>query len=174
MALQPIPIAQTLETNQRLRQNGQKKVPVVKTPKSPEVKYRKQINALIRSLKNDVNTLIVPLLRQLEPEYVTDSVVISDDYADELQRAFLSLRRRYEGINRQAQIVSTEFVNGIDQKQRERFINAIDQAVGVDLNSIIARENLGPTLKASINENVNLITSIPEEYFKQIETAVCI
>lgn len=48
----------------------------------------------------------------------------------------------------------------------------MESATGVNLQSLVQNENLEDTLIVSTNENVNLIRSIPEEYFKKIEQAV--
>ncbi len=43
---------------------------------------------------------------------------------------------------------------------------------GVDLSRIIAQENLGPTLAASVAWNVDLIESIPTRYFAGLRNAI--
>ena len=138
----------------------------MKTPKNPEVKYRKQLDLLTKRLRKDVATQIVPLLRQLQPEYVNDA------YARTLEEAFNRLRRRYVDINENAQIVSNSFVTNTNDTNKRRFYSALEESVGVNLQSIIQNENLEDILVATTRENVALIRSIPEEYFKKIETIV--
>lgn len=138
----------------------------MKTPKNPEVKYRKQLNALTRRLRKDVGTQIVPLLRQLQSEYVNDA------YARTLEEAFNRLRRAYVDINYNAQIVANSFTTHTNDTNKRRFYSAIEKSVGVNLQSIIQNENLEDILVATTRENVGLIRSIPEEYFKKIETIV--
>lgn len=138
----------------------------MKTPKNPEVKYRKQLDILTKRLRKDVATQIVPLLRQLQPEYVNDA------YARTLEEAFNRLRRAYVDINQNAQIVANSFVTNTNDTNKRRFYSAIEESVGVNLQSIIQNENLEDILVATTRENVGLIRSIPEEYFKKIETIV--
>lgn len=143
----------------------------MKTPKSPEVRYRRQLDILTRKLRNDVNTNIVPLLRELQPEYVNDSS-FKDAYARTLEEAFNRLRRSYSDINQNAQIVANSFVTNSNQVNKQRFYSAMNEAVGVNLQSIVQNEDLEDILVATTRENVSLIRSIPEEYFKKIESIV--
>lgn len=138
----------------------------MKTPKSPEVRYRRRLDALTRKLRVDVNTYIIPLLRQLQPEYVNDA------YAATLEQAFDNLRKAYVDINENAKIVATDFADRTNNANKKRFYSAMESAVGVNLQNIVQNEGLDDILVATTRENVALIRSIPEEYFKKIETLV--
>lgn len=149
-----------------MRKEKKRRIRPVKSPKSPEVKYRKQLQLLTARLRRDVNNNIIPLLGQLEPEYVNDA------YARTLEDAFNRLRQNYSDINENARIISNSFVDGSNQTNKRRFYSAMNNAIGIDLQSVIANENLDDILVATTRENVALIRSIPEEYFKKIETIV--
>lgn len=138
----------------------------VRNPKGPEVKYRRWLQNLARKMKADVNDQILPLLKRLQPEYVNDS------YAQTLERAFENLRRNYIDIDRNAKIVANSFTNDMNATNKQRFYKAMENAVGVDLNSIVQGEGLEDIMYATTRENVALIKTIPEEYFKKIETLV--
>lgn len=149
-----------------MRTEKKKRANPVKTPKTPEVRYRRQLNALVRKLRSDVRTNIVPLLKELQPEYVTDA------YASTLEEAFNRLRRNYVDINENAKIVSASFVNNTNTVNKNRFYKSMENAVGIDLQSVVQNEGLEDILVATTRENVSLIRSIPEEYFKNIESIV--
>ena len=138
----------------------------MKAPKNPEVKYRAQLSGLTAKLRRQTNESIVPLLRQLQPEYVGDA------YARTLSEVFEKLRRSYVDINENAKIISASFVNNTNSVNKRQFYSAMENAVGINLQSIIQNENLDDILVATTSENVALIRSIPEEYFKKIETLV--
>lgn len=143
-----------------------RKMPGVKTPKAPEVRYRRRLDVLTRALVDSVNTYVVPQLKSLEPEYV------NDQYATELTNIFNDLRKRFADINEQAKIASDRFVMESNSANKQRFYKALDRVIGIDLASVIQNEDLQDILIATTRENVALIRSIPEEYFKQIETMV--
>jgi len=149
-----------------MRREKKKRITPVKTNKQAEVKYRRQLEILVKKLRSDVASQIVPLLKILESEYV------SDGYAQTLEEAFDNLRKSYIGIAANAKIAANTFTNDTDQANKKRFYKSIEKAVGVDLGSIVQSEDLTNVLVATTRENVNLIRSIPEEYFKNIESIV--
>lgn len=106
------------------------------------------------------------MLKQFESEYVNDA------YAKTLEQAFENLRKSYLDIGLKAKSVSNSFVTNSDNANKSRFYKAMENAVGVNLETIVQGEGLDDILVASTQENVALIRSIPEEYFKKIETLV--
>lgn len=138
----------------------------MRTPKSAEVKYRRSLLKLVNNLKNDIQTQIIPILNQFESEYVNDA------YAKTLEQAFENLRKAYVGIDNNAKIVANSFVSNTDNINKRRFYSAMQNAVGVDLQNVVQNEGLEDILIASTRENVSLIKSIPDEYFKKIESIV--
>lgn len=121
---------------------------------------------MVRNLRTQTATTIIPILKQFEVEYVNDA------YARSLEEAFANLRRAYNNIGNEAKIVANSFVTNTNEVNKKRFYKAMESATGVNLQSIVQNEDLEDILIASTNENVNLIRSIPEEYFKKIEQAV--
>lgn len=149
-----------------MKSENKKKALPVKSAKNPEVKYRKQLDVLVKRLRKDVATDIIPILRQFQSEYVNDA------YASVLEEAFNRLRRLYIDVNTNAQIIANSFVTNTNDVNKRRFYSAMERSVGINLQSIIQNENLEDVLVATTRENVGLIRSIPEEYFKKIETVV--
>lgn len=138
----------------------------MKTPKNPEVKYRNELNTLVSNIVGTVKSELVPTLVSLQPEYINDA------YAAQLEMIFDRMRQMYVGINTNARIVASEFVGNTDTVNRNRFYKSIEDAIGIDLGAAIQNEDLADILVSSTRENVALIRSIPEEYFKKIETIV--
>lgn len=166
MTLTPIPTKSNLELNRKNRAEKKKRVNPVRNPKGPEVKYRKWLQGLTRQLKKDTQEQILPLLKTLQAEYVNDA------YARTLEQAFENLRRNYQDIDRNAKIVANSFTEDMNQTNKKRFYKAMEGAVGIDLNNILQSEGLEDIMYATTRENVALIKTIPEEYFKRIETIV--
>lgn len=105
-------------------------------------------------------------MRQFEHEYINDA------YASVLEQAFDKLRLSYSNIASQAKIEANTFVEGSNSANKLRFYKSIENAVGVDLSTVVQNEGLQDILIATTRENVGLIKSIPDEYLKKIETAV--
>lgn len=165
-ALTPIPREINLEINRRNRAQKKKRANPVKTAKAPEVKYRRELDVLVKRLKQDVATSIVPALKLFESEYVNDA------YARTFQELFDNLKRFYNNIDPQAQTVANNFVTNSNQVNKARFYNSIERAIGINLSSVVQNEGLEDTLLATTQENVNLIKSIPQQYLKNIESIV--
>jgi len=60
----------------------------------------------------------------------------------------------------------------MNQDNKRKFYKSLEDSIGINLSSIARNENLTDLLVAKTQENVALIRSIPEEYFKKIETIV--
>ena len=114
-------------------------------------------------MRKDVREQIVPLLVKLKPQYTSDA------YAKTLQEAFEKLKAGYVGINTSAQFVASSFVDNTNEVNKSRFYNALGDAIGVNVQSVIQNEDIEDILIGVTNENVNLIRSIPEEYFKNMK-----
>jgi len=128
-------------------------------------------------------------LKQFEPEYVndvrcdnfSDAVTlfndwgwryITDAYATTLEQVFNNLRISYNNININARKVASEFVGQTDAVNKTRFYKSIENAIGINMQSIVQNEGLNDILIATTRENVNLITSISDQYLSKIETLV--
>ena len=138
----------------------------VRNPKGPEVKYRKWLQSIAKRLKTDINEQLIPVLKRLQPEYVNDA------YARTLEQVFENLRRNYIDIGRNAAIVSSGFTEDVNQVNKQRFYKAMENAVGINLSTVLQNEGLEDIMYATTRENVALIKTIPEEYFKRLETVV--
>lgn len=159
-----LPLAQQLQ-NQKKRAKTKRATPV-RTPKTPEVRYRKHLESLVRQLRRDINNNVIPVLRQFESEYVNDA------YAQTLEQVFNNLRLAYRDINVNARKVASEFVNQTNNVNKTRFYKSVENAIGINIQSIVQNEGLEDILVATTRENVNLISSISDQYLSKIETLV--
>ena len=97
---------------------------------------------------------------------------VADDYANPLILAFEGLRKKYNDVAKQAKVVASAFVGAVNSNNKRRFDTAMQNAVGIDISSIIQDEGIEDVLRTSIGENVSLIQSIPDKYLKDVETAI--
>jgi len=138
----------------------------VNEPKSQEVFYRKRLLSLTAALKTDIEKHLFPLLVSLEPQYIADS------HVSVINSALLALMSKYNQIDILAGVWASEFVSGVNRSNSDRFYKSVKGAIGIDLNDVVARENLGPILEASTIENVKLIKTIDQRYFSQLQSIV--
>jgi len=152
------------------RNNGKKGTVEIKqqpVAKIEAVQYFKQLNKLTTEMRKDIREQLMPLLKALENQYATDG------YADQITQMIARLSLKHSNtVNTQATQTAEQMVGSVSQKNKKGFDAAIKKSVGVDLSSILIDEGLSDFLEAQVNKNVSLIKSIPDEYFKSIETVV--
>jgi len=164
--LAPIPIKERLAQNKARRLKKEKVARGVILDRSVRAKYNKDLQEIANDLIKQTKEELTESIRRLEPEY------IQDNYAQTLGGILETLTNRWLNISRQAKLIAGEMVGGVNEKNRKRFYKALQNATGVSLNGIISEEGLQPLLTSSVNDNVSLIKSIPDEYFKKLNTIV--
>ena len=158
------------QLNQATRTRSIKPKPV-ELSKSTGVQYNAMLKKLVREIKQDVNQLL-PLLRDLAPEYQTDSVlVINDSYVTSITSALRQLVEKWTSpaFRDIATRLSTRFVRAADRVNAERFSKTM-RGVGIDIFG--DDTTLTDYIDVSIFDNTRLIMSIPEQYLTQVESIV--
>lgn len=140
----------------------------VKSQKGLERKYRRELNKLGRALIKSVNTELLPFLKAEQSTYVSDGISAS------LALIFEKLNSRFSGtaIAGFSQNVASTMVNTVGISNKNKFDKTVKAATGVDLGAVVTTEGLNEFVDLSINKNVSLIKSLPEEYLKQVEVIV--
>lgn len=115
-----------------------------------------------------VREQVLPFLNANKSTYTIDGI------GDQLGIIFSKLNQQFTGviIAGFAKNTATSMVEKTSKNNKDKFDKSIHRATGVDLGSVITAEGLEDFLSLSINKNVSLIKSLPEEYLKQVETIV--
>lgn len=158
---------QASQNKKQKRTNGTVAAPI-NNNKGDEAQYQRNLNVLGRELLKAVQQEVLPFLKANQESYVMDGL------SDDLRAIFEQLNRRFSGVVTAgfAQTVAGNMVNEIDEQNQQRFRSSVRGATGIDPSAIMQEEGLQDFVTASINRNVQLIKSLPEEYFKEIETIV--
>jgi uncharacterized protein with gpF-like domain len=137
------------------------------------IQYNAKLQRLAKQIKKDIDAELVPLVRLLAPEYVQDSalptgapVATSDAWSDIILAAVRFLRERWSSsrVNSGAERIASEFVQSA-LKKSERDLK---KSAGIDVFSGSAV--MQDYLKASAQQNTQLIKSIPADYLEEVET----
>lgn len=132
------------------------------------IQYNAKLQRLVRQIKRDIDRDIVPLVRSLASQYVQDAAVTEtrDAWSDIILKAMAFLRERWSSnrVNAGAQRIAGEFVQSA-LKKSERDIK---KSAGIDVFS--GSEVMQDYLRASAQQNVQLIKSIPSKYLEEVET----
>lgn len=135
----------------------------IKEPKAVEREYIKLLKQLTAELKRDVRENILPLLKDAK---------LTTDSTDDILIALANLSAKFANITSFANSTSNIIVDKIDKSNKQRFLNSVNQSIGVDLTDIIQEENLSDLVALQKSKNVSLIKSIPQEFIKDIEVIV--
>lgn len=132
------------------------------------IHYNAKLQRLAKQVKRDIDGELMPLIRRLAPEYTQDAVATSDAWSDLILNAmqFLFTKWRSESVNAGAQRIAGEFVQSA-LKKSERDMK---KSAGIDVFS--GSQQMQDYLKASTQQNVQLIKSIPSKYLEEVETLV--
>lgn len=166
MATTPLTTRQRVQQQRRKVESREVVVEVNQVRKTEARKYNVVLNKLINQMVRDVRNELIGPLKSLQPSYVADG------YASTLNQIMSALTRRWRDITPLANQIAGTFVNGVVNENRENFNKAIRKSIGVDLPRALAAEGLNDIIEAKTIENVNLIQSIPDQYFKSIVTIV--
>ena len=128
---------------------------------------------------------LFPLLQQLEPSYTNarpkDGAMRDAQLVDITSGAtYMAIERMIaqiakqtvDGLDAQAQAVAAEMVDGSNQQTTEQIQKSINTAYGIDITQILRAQNIQPTLTITRAINVNLIKTIPSQYFEKLNQVV--
>lgn len=139
-------------------------LPPTTPSKRAEVYYREALADFIRTMVNRITTA-------LSKKNLVDAIAISDDnYIDSLIEVLASIAG--ERIEEKATLLAIRFVNKVHYQNKVQFTRNFKNAFDVDLSSIIEKEVLGDTLSIAIQQNVDLITSIKNDFINDIGSNV--
>lgn len=133
-------------------------------PKKIEADYYRELKQISEAMKRVVLERLLPMLQAKESEYTADGVI------DDLMLIFEAIRN--SGSIKNAIQVASEMVRKVDDLNRERVVQQLNQRLGVDIPKMFGREGIEPIVKANIAKNATLIKSIPEEFVKNIESII--
>lgn len=140
----------------------------MKSLRGLERKYQRELAKLGKALTKAVRVELLPYLKAQQPGYVADSL------GADLATIFRKLNQQFTGTMAIsfAQTTATNMVEETGRKNKAKFDRSVKVATGVDLGSVVREEGLQDFIELSVNKNVSLIKSLPEEYLKSVETIV--
>lgn len=135
--------------------------------KLESVKYFRELNKLTKAMRLDIRKELLPLLKSLNSQYA------SDGYADQLSKVIKQLSMKYSNLTEIfAKGAAQKMVTTIATINQKVFLNQVNKKIGVNLEGVLVDEGMSDFLEAQVNKNISLIKSVPDEYFKAIETTV--
>lgn len=126
------------------------------------------MNVLGIALMKAINEEVLPVLKAQQSSYVLDGI------SDQLEVIFRRLNGRFTGVVTAgfAKATATQMVEKVGSANQRKFESSIRRTTGINPGELISAEGLEDFISGSINKNVSLIKSLPQEYLQQVETIV--
>ena len=141
--------------------------PVV-APKYIAIFYNKQLQNLVKKVRGDINNIIMPQVKSLEPQYV---VSYDESPSENINKQFQALLAKYSSPNflKIYTDLSTAYITQINNNNQDKFNK---QMKDFGLNIYGESSFLQSYLSDSIATNVKLIKSIPQQYLSNVENMI--
>lgn len=150
------------------------KPPRQPVPISQEREYKRDLSRLTDWLKTNLEKIIVPRLADIERQanFHLPETVKLDAWDDEIRRGMSAFRVEYERnfTNEELAAIAKRRATEVNNFNRRGFNRQFKTIIGVD--PFLAEPWLGGQLAAFATQNVNLIKTVPEKFFSEIENLV--
>ena len=153
---------------QQLNSPSKRKARGVRPDMTNGINYNVELQRIVKSVSRDVNAVVMPVVRNLAPEYQRDAAITLDSWVDVLTAALRTVRQRYESPQFLALVadIARRFVTTANNSNRRR----TERDLGINIYS--DSQTLQDYLSVSTADNVALIKSIPSQYLTQVESIV--
>ena len=147
----------------------------VKPSHKVELWYKTQLLAIVAQLRKIAREELLPELKRMEPLYAAGDGITRDAKVPRrpLESTFQRMGQRIGGIEQTANRLAALAVQRSADTVDDRLKAAIKSSVGVDISPVLTQS--GPildALRAATKDNIDLIKSIPEQYFEKLGDAV--
>ena len=146
----------------------------LKSPKPQEASkraeryYNARLQDLTKEMERAVNESIIPLLRDLQPEYTADA------WYDQIFAEIERLKEQFDKtrIGLAMRNTAEEFIKIADTQNRKQFLQNMAASLGVDLTQAMEVSGIADDIRMRVQENVRLIQELPSEFFNRIQTTI--
>lgn len=159
----------------RLRKRRGRLLKPVKPSHKVELWYKQHLLAVVAQLRKIVREELLPELKRMEPLYASGDGITRDAKVPRrpLESTFQRMGQRIGGIEQTANRLAALAVQRSADTVDDRLKAAIKSSLGVDISPVLTQS--GPmldALRAATKDNIDLIKSIPEQYFEKLGDAV--
>lgn len=176
MTIQIRHIVRAMPHGAGLRKRRGRLLKPIKPSHKVELWYKSQLLAIVAQLRRVAREELLPELKRLEPLYAKAADGMARDAQvprRSLETTFSRMAQRFGGIGQTAQRLSDLAVERNAGAVDERLKAAIKASLSIDISPVLNQS--GPILdamKAATKANIDLIKSIPEQYFEKLGEAV--
>lgn len=136
--------------------------------KAAQIFYRSQLLKMLKEMNSDIKSELLPAVKQVQTTYIADAWF--DSILDIVER--LAAKWGGQMMQGQFQRLAQKSIRMADAANSKQFVKSINRSVGIDLSGMLRSEKLEDYLSLSIRNNVNLIKSIPNDYFDDLSQQI--
>jgi SPP1 gp7 family putative phage head morphogenesis protein len=158
-----------------LRKRKGRRLKPVKPSHKNELWYKVQLLAIVAHLRRVTREELLPELRQLEPAYAkaADRLTLDGLVRRPLETTFTRMAQQFGGIGQTAQRLAGLAVQRSIETVDERLKASIKSSMSIDISPVLSQTgSILDAMTAATKANIDLITSIPEQYFEKLGDAV--
>lgn len=169
-------VVRAMPHGHRLRKRRGRLLRPIKPSRKVELWYKTQLLAIVSQLRKVASEELLPDLKRLEPLYANASDGMARDARvprRPLESTFSRMAQRFGGIGQTASRLAALAVKRSAEAVDDRLKAAIKSSVGIDISPVLTQS--GPILdamNAATRANIELITSIPAQYFGKLQDAI--
>jgi SPP1 gp7 family putative phage head morphogenesis protein len=150
----------------KFRKRRQRRLKPGRPSHANELWYKSELLRLVRLLRGTTEADLLPLLKQQAQGFGGDAVPMS--VAEQIQRTAAKFGNVKQTATRLSRIAVQKNLEATDKQ----LVDHVKQAVNVDIRAVLTNDGVREAIKAATDANVDLITSIPEEYFGKVAKAL--
>jgi len=153
----------------KLRKRRGRRLRPVRPSRANELWYKSELLKIVKLLRSSAERHLLPAIHH----YTFGNKGVGDAAPPSIKDQFGTMRSEFGGIDSVAKRLSKAAVTRNLKAVDDRLKAIIKEAVGVDITAIFAHDTeIMQAMDAATKANIDLITSIPEEYFTKLEKAL--
>jgi len=137
-----------------------KSVQYIKPNKSIEAAYAKALLSVVKKCESIANKALL----EVKPMFL-DSPLSSFT-------SMLHLKNQMLDLEKFSLEATRKFTDSSNKFHRKAFVNELNRKMGIDVNNILTDKKIKKQIDICIRRNVELIKTIPKDYFNEIESIV--
>lgn len=149
--------------NGKLRKRTNRRLKPGRPSRANELWYKAELLKIVRMMSKTAYDDLVPLFKYEQQGFQGDAVPVS--VHEQLQRT----AKKFGNIQSTATRLSRLAVQKNLEATDKQLVKHIQQAIGVNIQSALTNDGIRDALAEATKANIDLITSIPEQYFSKLE-----
>jgi SPP1 gp7 family putative phage head morphogenesis protein len=135
--------------------------------------YLLNLKKLVNEIKREVEQELIPIIENTPFLGGSDSSAHDAISAGQIVAKIAELARRFKVKAGMATTMATNVANRVKDAVDNRLRSELVKSVSIDISPILKHNNqLTPEIQRAVRENVDLITTIPEQYFGKLQDKI--